>query len=188
MPKERPLRIYKDKKGSRYVLINGKKYKLESELNDRQLFNIINKVKVVSNQKKRRFRNKSNIGKQFKSSQPEAVAKAIFLNEADNLKKQKDNNEKEIKDLKEKLEKVAAPRLALPATPIKPTLGPPVKPLILPPGTPKSPALKSSPTIKGAVYSLPFFGETLYVPQEHLPLYSKMEGEFKKRDKELSDK
>ena len=66
----------------------------------------------------------------------------MFLNEAENFKRQKDKNEKEISDLKDKLKKVILPpikaSLSLPAPLIKPVLDPSIRPALLPFVSPKT--------------------------------------------------
>ena len=69
--KDRPIRIYKDKKGNRYIVVNGKRYKLESDLDDRRLINVFNEIKVDSKArtKRKRRNNKTTANKTIAKSE-----------------------------------------------------------------------------------------------------------------------
>jgi hypothetical protein len=59
---KKPIRVYKNKKGQRYIIINGKKYKIKSDLSDKKLFKVVTniKVKIKNNANRKRNVSKSN--------------------------------------------------------------------------------------------------------------------------------
>jgi hypothetical protein len=88
---KRPIRIIKNKKGQRYIIINGKKYKIKSDLSDKQLFKIVTNIKIKIKNKGNKKRNVG-LKKEIRKLTPNKINySTILLNDTkEQLKKERE--------------------------------------------------------------------------------------------------